>query len=141
MYGSGTKTHSGRKQVSAQNTTPQPPKANVKTYSLQQYQAYGNQRSETAISEQRKRIASVVGSSVSKGRERSALELLAYGNASSASIISQLAALPTDAELNAARAENKRKRNRAIWGQALGREANSNRKDSVMVAAMKGLSR
>jgi len=112
-----------------------------RTFSAGEYQAYGQSKWNAGAENERARVAAVVGSSASIGRERSALEMLAYGHDSSATIIAYLSALPTDRELKLQRAENRRRSNRKIWDKALGKNSTKGGKDSVMVAAMKGLRR
>ena len=68
---------------------------------------------------ERSRIANVLESSASVGRERAALEMLAYGNDDAATIVSTLAAMPTDTELNRRRAADSQVRVNGVWDRAL----------------------
>lgn len=111
------------------------------TYSADQYQSYGSSRFAQGEEKEKSRLAAVIGSTASTGRERTALELLAYTKDSASTIIAKLNALPSDAELDQRRKANaearKREENAKIWKAAY-RNA-SKMRNGPMSSAMRDL--
>jgi hypothetical protein len=72
---------------------------------------------------ERERMAAVFASSASRGRERTAADLLAFQEWSAGEIITRLAALPSDAELARQRKANGQAAAGKVWDRAYDRIA------------------
>lgn len=138
-----SRSTSASRSSAQRNTRSQPAPKSEKIYTQAEHNAVS--LSQYARGQQSKKgtVTKVLASPVCKGRERSALELLAYTDDDADMIITKLGCFASDAERERRSAANameaKRAENRAMWKKVMGNYNKSQAKHGIMAKAMREL--